>query len=50
MAWELDLKDVKKLVFNSITYSALDEVEKTEAFEYLESEWNEFVSYGNSVL
>lgn len=44
MAWELDLKDVKQLVFNSITYSSLDEAEKAAAMKQLQQSWAHFVT------
>ncbi len=50
MAWELDLKDLKKLIFNSITYSALESGEKSLAFSKLEKRWEDFVKYGNEFL
>ena len=50
MAWELSLKDIKKLVFNSITYSTLNSKEKKHALHYLNKKWAEFVAYGNDFL
>jgi len=50
MAWELDLRDIKKLVFNSLTYSTLDEIEKQEALVALLKSWEQFVAYGNKFL
>lgn len=45
--WELDLKALKKLVFNSITYSSLNEQEKKKALASLHQEWNGFVQKMN---
>ena len=50
MAWELDLRDIKKLVFNSLTYSTLDADEKQKALAKLRESWVEFVRYGNEFL
>ncbi|MDB2607157.1 adenosine kinase, partial [Zobellia sp.] len=50
MAWELDLRDIKKLVLNSITYSSLNPDEKREALDQLEKSWMNFVNYGNAFL
>ena len=50
MAWELDLRDVKKLVFNSITYSALNTEEKKVAMEQLNRQWAAFVTLGQTLL
>ncbi|AKK75069.1 adenosine kinase [Chryseobacterium gallinarum] len=41
--WELDVKALKKLVFNSINYSSLNDGEKKKSVDYLNKEWNEFV-------
>ncbi|HCN36138.1 MAG TPA: hypothetical protein DIS94_00295 [Bacteroidetes bacterium] len=43
MAWELDLRQLKKLVLNSIEYSAMSEEEKTNAYNYLNQKWSEWV-------
>ena len=50
MAWELDLKDIKKLVLNSITYSSLNSNEKRKAMDQLEKSWMHFVNYANEFL
>ena len=50
LAWELDLRDVKRLVFNSITYSALDVRRKKESLEELERRWKVFVTKTNMGL
>lgn len=41
--WELDVKALKKLVFNSINYSSLNDNEKKQALIHLNKQWNDFV-------
>lgn len=48
--WELDVKALKKLVFNSITYSSLNDNEKKKAVDYLNLQWNDFVQKANLQL
>ncbi len=48
--WELDMKALKKLVFNSINYSSLNENEKKKSFIYLNQQWNDFVQKTNLKL
>ena len=48
--WELDLKALKKLVFNSLNYSSLNENEKQPALDYLEKEWLLFIEQANQKL
>ena len=43
MAWRLDLRALKKLSSNSITYSSLDAGEKKEAFAYWSAQWDAFI-------
>lgn len=43
MNWELTVKDLKKLIFNSIDYSSLNSSEKQKAKIHLEKQWNIFV-------
>ena len=50
MAWELDLRAIKKLVFNSIQYAALNENEKQIATEELNQRWNKFVVETNKLF
>lgn len=50
LAWELDLKAVKKLVMNSLTYSSLSEKEKTIALKSWQKKWDEFVAQGIIML
>ncbi|WP_185286534.1 amidohydrolase family protein [Chryseobacterium indologenes] len=48
--WELDVKALKKLVFNSINYSSLNNKEKETAIAHLNTQWNDFVQKANSQL
>lgn len=48
--WELDVKALKKLVFNSINYSSLNESEKKKALPYLNNQWHDFVRKMNVKL
>lgn len=48
--WELDVKALKKLVFNSINYSSLKESEKKKALLYLNNQWEDFVKKTNMKL
>jgi len=50
VAWELDLKAVKKLVFNSIKYASLNELMKQKALQTLEKDWKHFVSTTNAMF
>lgn len=48
--WELDVKALKKLVFNSINYSSLNKNEKKQSLESLNKQWNDFVQKANQEL
>ncbi|MBL1220361.1 adenosine kinase [Chryseobacterium sp. L7] len=48
--WELDVKALKKLVFNSINYSSLNKDQKKEAIVYLNKQWNDFIQKANQKL
>lgn len=48
--WELDVKALKKLVFNSINYSSMNDGEKKKAITYLNQQWNDFVKKTNQKL
>ncbi|WP_345987626.1 adenosine kinase [Chryseobacterium sp. Chry.R1] len=50
MYWELDVKALKKLVFNSINYSSLNESEKKQSLTYLNKQWDDFVKEMNGRL
>ena len=47
IAWELDLRAIKKLVFNSIEYSSLSKNEKEISLKELHKRWNKFVLQSN---
>ncbi|CAI8770896.1 adenosine kinase [Chryseobacterium sp. IT-36CA2] len=48
--WELDVKALKKLVFNSVNYSSLNDNEKKKAVTYLNQQWDDFVKKTNQKL
>ncbi len=48
--WDLDVKALKKLVFNSVNYSSLNETEKKQAVEYLNKQWDGFIQKVNQEL
>ena len=50
LAWELDLKALKKLSKNSLEYSTLPTDQKEKALVAWEQKWNAFVQYGNEYL
>ena len=50
LAWELDLKAIKKLALNSLTYSALSEEEKAQSIKLWEQRWAAFVTTGIQLL
>lgn len=41
--WDLTVKDLKKLIFNSIEFSSLNSSEKQKAKLHLQKEWTVFV-------
>lgn len=41
--WDLGIKDLKKLIFDSIEFSSLNPSEKQKAKIHLQKEWNSFV-------
>ncbi|MEO8447889.1 MAG: hypothetical protein ABI528_10360, partial [bacterium] len=43
MAWELDLKTIKKLALNSLAYSGMNKSEKTKALNYFNTKWDAFI-------
>ena len=45
LAWELDLRAMKKLAMNSITYSSLSDTEKQTAMHHWQQRWNKFIDY-----
>ncbi len=44
LAWQLDLRSLKKLSMNGVLYSALSDREKSDALEFWQNEWDEFVN------
>jgi len=55
MAWELDLRTIKKLALNSLVYSGMNKDEKKEALKYFNKKWDEFIeelvgSLGSSTM
>ncbi|MGI4741445.1 MAG: hypothetical protein ACRYG7_40280 [Janthinobacterium lividum] len=44
LAWELDLRDLKQLSLNGITYSYLTDVEKQRALASWQPQWDAFVA------
>ncbi len=49
-SWELDLKAIKKLIFNSISYSSLDDNAKKIALQNLTKDWEDFIEQGTLTL
>ena len=47
MAWGLDLKCLKQLAMNSLTYSAMGPEEKERALEFWRKKWSEFITWLN---
>lgn len=43
LAWQLDLKDLKKLALNGITYSSVSEQVKADLKVAFEQEWDKFI-------
>lgn len=43
LAWQLDLRALKKLIINSIAYSSLDSEEKETAFNEWQKQWDIFI-------
>jgi len=43
LAWELDLRSLKKLAMNGITYSLLSDEEKEAAMQVWEGRWDDFI-------
>ena len=47
MAWGLDLRDLKQLAMNSLTYSAMSPDEKTRALAEWSRRWTAFITWVN---
>lgn len=45
VSWGLDLKAIKRLVFNSILYSSLSSDEIKKSIEYLTKSWNSWIDF-----
>ena len=45
VSWGLDLKDIKCLVYNSITYSSLTDKEKIKSMKDLNEKWNSWIDF-----
>ena len=46
LAWELNIRDLKKLSLNGITYSSVDdETKKQLKEEVFPRKWKQFISY-----
>jgi adenosine deaminase CECR1 len=43
IAWDLDLKALKKLALNSIRYSGMTKQEKEKAYKIWQNRWNKFI-------
>lgn len=49
LAWELTLRDLKKVSMNGITYSSISEDKKEHLMEKVfKPQWNEFIEYLNN--
>lgn len=46
VAWDLDIRDLKKLSLNGITYSSIDDEKKLHLkTEIFPRKWKDFISY-----
>lgn len=43
MAWNLSLAQMKQIALNSLIYSAMNDNEKTAAFDHFEKKWDEWI-------
>ncbi len=50
LAWELDLRAIKKLAMNSITYSTLDEESRAKSLAAWSKKWDEFIIEADTFL
>ncbi|QKX05499.1 adenosine kinase [Aquimarina sp. TRL1] len=50
IAWELDLRAIKKMVFNSIEYSGMPLEKKKKALQQLQSDWDTFIKDQTKLL
>jgi adenosine deaminase CECR1 len=50
LAWELDIRDLKKISLNGITYSSIDQAKKDHLLKNVfPAKWEEFINYVNSL-
>ena len=49
-AWELDLRAIKKLVYNSILYSSLTGITKEISLKSLDRDWDRFIDQALELL
>ena len=48
LAWELDIRDLKKISLNGIKYASISEEKKTHLYTHVfPNKWAEFVTYLN---
>ena len=45
IAWDLSLADLRKLVWNSIDYSTMDDEQKKEVKEFTKGKWVRFLEF-----
>ena len=45
LSWELDIADLKKLVYNTIKYGSLTDVEKAELTKFFMYKWGRFLDF-----
>ena len=45
VAWDLDLKALKRLAMNSLSYSALSDREKESALESWNKKWEAYIAW-----
>ncbi len=51
LAWELDLRDLKKLSLNGITYSSISDEKKKHLKDVVfPAKWKEFIYYMNEEI
>ncbi len=50
MAWELDLRQLKSLIINSITYSTMTETEKSDAMDVFNKRWYKFIEEVTKIM
>jgi adenosine deaminase CECR1 len=50
LAWEIDLKMLKKIIMNSLDYCLLAEDQKIKAKQVWQNKWTAFIRYVNETL